>query len=113
MLSLALLFVPDAMVEVWPWKITRLLAQIYSAPFLSYGLGSLMISRRETWEEIRVVLSGTLVFAVGVLVASIIHRDLFAITDISSLLWFSGFGLTSCALGILTLQSMSHGWKVP
>jgi len=111
LLSLALLFIPDSMVDVWPWKITRLLAQIYSAPFLAYGLGSLMISQRETWEEIRVVLSGTLVFAVGVLLASIIHRDLFSFTNIPSLLWFSGFGLASSMLGILTAQSIGKGRK--
>lgn len=111
LLSLALLFVPDAMVDLWPWKITRLLAQIYSAPFLSYGLGSLMISQRESWEEIRVVLSGTLVFAVGVLLASIIHRDLFSYTNMASLLWFGGFGIASFMLGILTAQAGSNGRK--
>ena len=67
------------MVNVWPWKITRLLAQIYSAPFLAYGLSSLMLSRRQTWPEVRVVVMATFVFAFGVLLASFIHRELFSL----------------------------------
>lgn len=73
-LALALLLFPTFMVSVWPWKITRLLAQIYSAPFLAYGLSSLMLSRLQTWAEIRVVVTATFVFAFGVLLASFIHR---------------------------------------
>jgi hypothetical protein len=106
LLSLALLFAPALMVSLWPWKITRLLAQIYSAPFLSYGFGSLMLSRRETWNEGRVVLAGTVVFALGVLIASIIHRDLFSFVSISSLVWFCGFGIASAALGYFFAQSI-------
>lgn len=105
LLSLALLLVPDAMVAAWPWKITRLLAQIYSAPFLSYGVGSLMLSRRETWGESRVVFAGTFVFAAGVLLASVIHRELFSYTNVSSILWFAGFGIASAVLGYLLVRS--------
>ncbi len=46
-LALALLIVPEFMVSVWPWKITRMLAQIYSGPFLAFGVGSLQL---RTWQ---------------------------------------------------------------
>ncbi|MBE9137930.1 hypothetical protein IQ254_12125 [Nodosilinea sp. LEGE 07088] len=39
LLALCLLFAPAAMVKVWPWAITPLLAHIYSAPFLSFPMG--------------------------------------------------------------------------
>lgn len=111
LLSLFLLFVPDLMVSVWPWKITRLLAQIYSAPFLSYGLGSLMLSRRQTWTEARVVLIGTTVFAIFVLLASIIHRELFSPTNASTWIWFGGFTIASLSLGGMTICSLGEKSK--
>jgi len=105
-LALVLLLAPAFMVSVWPWKITRLLAQIYSAPFLAYGLSNLMISRLQTWDEIRVVVTGTFVFAFGVLLASLIHSSLFSAASISSWIWFGGFLLSTLMLGILTVRSI-------
>jgi hypothetical protein len=105
-LALTLLFFPEFMVSVWPWKITRLLAQMYSAPFLAYGLSSLMLSRQQTWTEIRVVVTATFVFAFGVLLASFIHRQLFSIINLSTLLWFGGFILATIMLGLLTMRTL-------
>ena len=111
-LALSLLFFPESMVAVWPWKITRLLAQIYSAPFLAYGLSSLMLSRQQTWTEIRVVVMATFVFALGVLLASFIHYQLFALINVSSLLWFGGFLLATIMLGLLTILTLRENRKV-
>lgn len=108
-LALFLLLFPELMVSVWPWKITRLLAQIYSAPFLAYGLSSLMLSRQHTWAEIRVVVTATFVFALGVLLASFIHRQLFSLINMSTLIWFGGFLLATIMLGILTMRTMREG----
>jgi hypothetical protein len=102
-LALFLLLAPEFMTSVWPWKITRLLAQIYSAPFLAYGLSSLMISRLQTWAEIRVVVTATFVFAFGVLLASFIHGSLFSPGALSTWLWFGGFVLATIMLGLLTV----------
>ena len=108
-LALALLLAPELMISVWPWSITRLLAQIYSAPFLAYGLSSLMISRLRTWAEIRVVVTATLVFALGVLLASLIHRALFSPGNLSTWLWFGGFLLATIILGLLTVRATQAG----
>jgi hypothetical protein len=105
-LALALLLAPEFMVSVWPWNITRLLAQIYSAPFLAYGISSLMISRLGTWAEIRVVVTATFVFAVGVLLASLIHRALFSVGNLSTWLWFGGFLVATGMLGLLTVRAI-------
>jgi len=107
-LALVLLFAPEFMVTVWPWKITRLLAQIYSAPFLAYGLSSLMISRLQTWDEIRVVVTATFVFALGVLLASFIHSALFSFTNISTWIWFIGFLLATLLLGFITIRAINQ-----
>jgi hypothetical protein len=108
-LSLVLLLAPDLMVSVWPWNITRLLAQIYSAPFLAYGLSSIMVSRLGTWEEIRVIVTATFVFAIGVLLASVIHRTLFAPGNLSTWIWFGGFLLATLMLGWLTVRAIRTG----
>jgi hypothetical protein len=106
-LGLVLLFAPNFMVSVWPWKITQLLAQLYSAPFLSYGIGSLLLARRQTWAEVRIPVTATLVFVVGVLIASIIHRGLFSTADLSDWMWFIGFTVASLMLGLLSVRAFA------
>ena len=112
-LALSLLLIPEFMVTVWPWKITRLLAQLYSAPFLAYGLSSFMLSRQQTWPEIRVVVRATFIFAFGVLLASFIHRQLFSFINLSALMWFAGFLLATIVLGLLTVRTMRESRKTP
>jgi hypothetical protein len=96
------------MVSIWPWSITRLLAQIYSAPFLAYGLSSLMISRLHTWAEIRVIVTATFVFALAVLLTSFIHRALFSTGNLSTWIWFGGFLLATIMLGLLTIYAIQR-----
>ena len=112
-LALVLLLAHEFMVSVWPWKITRLLPQIYSAPFLAYGISSLMISRLQTWAEIRVVVTATFVFALGVLLASFIHRPLFSPGNLSTWLWFGGFLLGTVMLGLLTVRAIQTRRGIP
>jgi hypothetical protein len=97
-LALALLFAPQFMTTVWPWKVPVAVAHIYGAPFLSYGVASLYATRQRTWSEVRIVVFGTLVFAVGVLAASRLHVQLFNFHRTAAWLWFGGFGLVSIAL---------------
>jgi hypothetical protein len=97
-LGLALLFAPRGMVALWPWAIPPLLAHIYSAPFLAYGLGSLYAATQPTWTEVRIPVLGTLVFALAVLVASWLHLNLFHFATPSAWIWFGGFGIVSVAL---------------
>src|SRR5579859_22302 len=108
-LALALLFAPGLMTGVWPWAITPLLAQLYSAPFLSYGLGSLLLAGRQTWLEVRIALTATWVFAFGVLLASLIHHALFSLSHLSTWLWFTGFAGAAAALAVLSVMAWL-GW---
>jgi hypothetical protein len=100
LLALSLLIAPSWMVTLWPWKITPILAHIYSAPFLSYGLGSLYAVSQQTWREVRIVIYATLVFTVGVLLASLHHANLFNFGIFSTWLWFGGFTISSLALAL-------------
>jgi hypothetical protein len=103
LLAVALFVAPAVLASRWPWAITPLLAQVYSAPFLSYGLGSLLAARRHDWAEVRIVVYATLVFTLGVLVASLIHAALFNASAPATWLWFGGFALASAALGTFAL----------
>jgi hypothetical protein len=108
LLAAALFVLPAAMTDLWPWPITEMLAQLYAAPFLSYGVGSLLIARRRTWLEIRLPLAGMLVFAVAVLLASVIHRELFSAGQLSDIVWFSLLLFACVMLGVLTSCSASR-----
>jgi uncharacterized membrane protein (DUF2068 family) len=99
-LAMCCLLLPGLMVRVWPWPIKLLLAQIYGAPFLSFGIGSLYAASRRDWAEVRVVALGALTFTLSVVVASLLHSQLFDPRSISAWVWFGGFGVAS---GILLL----------
>jgi hypothetical protein len=108
-LSLALLFLPEMMLNLWPWKITRLLAQIYSSPFMAYGIASLMLSRQSTWREIKVIVTGALVFAILALLASLIHIELFSFERMATFVWLGGLTIISIVSSWLTLISVRDG----
>ncbi len=108
-LALTLLLAPEFMISIWPWKITRMLAQIYSGPFLAYGLGSLMLIRGRTWLEVRIVALGSFTLAVGVLVASVVHRALFSISSPSTWAWFGGCSLAVLFLGVMIIRNINTG----
>lgn len=99
-LALGLLIAPQAMTALWPWKISPVLAQIYSAPFLSYGFGSFYTARQRTWVEARIVVYFTLVFFLLVLIGSYLHAQLFKFATPSAWLWFGSFGLATLALAL-------------
>jgi hypothetical protein len=86
--GLALLVAPGTMADAWPWPVTSLLAQIYSAPVLAYGVGSLLLARLPTWPEMRAGVIGIGLFAVGALVASLLHVELFGSDDLAAWVWF-------------------------
>jgi hypothetical protein len=106
-LALALLLAPGLMVSIWPWKISLLLAQIYSAPFLSYGVMSLLLAFRRDWAEIRIAVVAILVFGAGVLIASFIHRGLFSATNPAAWLWFGSFTVAAGMLGVLAVRAVT------
>jgi hypothetical protein len=108
LLALSLLLAPAALASVWPWAITPILAHIYGAPFLSYGLGSLYAARQQRWAEARIVVYATLVFALGVLLASLLHSTLFDFGGPAAWIWFGGFGITTFALALLGMYYRSR-----
>jgi hypothetical protein len=108
-LALLLFFAPAWMASIWPWRISPLLTQIYSGPFLSYGVGSLLLARRQYWIDLRIVLTGMFAFVAFVLVASWIHRGVFGQIGLAAQLWFGGFAVVTAALAFLTYRALGLG----
>lgn len=100
--GVALLVAPGTVAEGWPWPVTSLLAQIYSAPLLAYGIGSLLLSRVRTWRETWIEVVGIGLFALLALIGSVIHRDLFAVGDPAAWAWFAL--LTAVTAGALAMM---------
>jgi hypothetical protein len=111
--SAMLLLLPGVMVDIWPWPIDRMLAQMYSAPLLSYGAGSLLMTRRRRWQEIRAPIVGMFAFAALALVASLIHRDLFSLPDLEDVMWFAVLAAISVGLAILMTAALFTGKGQP
>jgi hypothetical protein len=105
-LAAGLFFGPARMASLWPWPIPTLLAQIYSGPFLSYGVGSLLLAQQRYWIELRIALASMAVFAALVLLASLMHRGLFAPIGVSASIWFGGFAVATAVLAFLSFCSM-------
>jgi hypothetical protein len=108
-LSLTLLFAPYSMTNIWPWAITRMLAQIYAGPFLALGFGSLISARQQSWLEVRILALASFVLAVFVLIASAIHKALFSAGSPSMWIWFSGFLFIALCTGIMLVRNMNTG----
>lgn len=102
-LALGLLLAPDVMIRLWPWNITPLLTQIYSAPFLAYGVGSLYSSRQHGWSEARIPVIATLVLTLVAVVASLLHSGLFNAANPSTWVWFGGLGFAAFGLAAFTV----------
>ena len=109
--ALALLIAPTAMLSLWPWKATPLLLQIYSAPFLSYGLGSLMLARQNVWLEVRLGAVALFTFSSLVLAASIVHRKLFSLAENSDRVWFVLFSTVTASLAVLTVRAFAASFE--
>ena len=107
-LAAVLFLMPGAMTTLWPWKLTPLLAQVYSGPFLAYGAAGFLFARLPGWKDAMVASLGMLTFAAFVLVASLIHRPLFANGGIATIIWFLGFAIANVMLAAITWRASQH-----
>ena len=112
-LGALLLVLPDVVVPFWPWKLTSQLAQIYAGPVLCYGVASLLLARTHSYRAARIAVAGMLVFAVAVLLASIIHRATFPSATTSVLVWFASLVTATVVLGFLLAPRLAVDAKKP
>jgi hypothetical protein len=106
-LSLCLLLAPRAMGLIWPWQTGRLMLQLYSAPLLSYGFGSLILARQRAWSEIRLALAAIGVFTCAGLLASLRFAYLLNGPAPAVSAWLGWLAVMTLALARLSL----HAWR--
>jgi hypothetical protein len=107
-LGICLLLAPRAMGLIWPWQTGRLMLQIYSAPLLSYGIGSLILARQRAWSEIRLALAAIGVFTGASLVASLRFSYLLNGPVPAVAAWLTWLAVATLALAALSVQA----WRV-
>jgi hypothetical protein len=107
--GLVLLFAPRIAVQCWPWRLTALLAQVYSGPILCYAIGSLLLSRRRFFRDVRIAVIGNLVFVLGALIASLLHLESFDFRGPAAWLWFGGFVVAAVALLLMVATALRSG----
>ena len=103
-LALVLLLAPSAMAGLWPWKVTVLLAQIYAGPFLSYGIGSLLLTRPVHAGEIGMVAGAMMTFVALVIAASLLHSDLLPLSSSAVIVWFAGLAASGLLLALVLVD---------
>ncbi|MEP0233753.1 MULTISPECIES: hypothetical protein [Alphaproteobacteria] len=103
--SLLLLFLPGIMVDVWPWKLNLMLAQIYGGPLLGLAVIALLMTMADR-DECFISAVGIAMFPVLALAASLMHLNLFKPQELSSVIWFASLGLASLA-GAFVLTSVA------
>ena len=105
LLGLALLCAPEPMLRLWPWQTGRLMLQLYSAPLLTYALGSLSFTRQHAWSEIRIGVAAIGVFMGCGLAGSLAHADLLNGPALSVALWLGALALGTAALAALSVAA--------
>jgi hypothetical protein len=101
-LGLGLLLAPRTLGVLWPWQTARMMLQLYSAPLLSYGIGSLILVRQHTWSEIRLGLVAIGIFTGAELAASFFYRALLNGPEVSIAVWFAWLSVTTGMLAFLS-----------
>jgi len=76
-LGAILLLSPDTAVAHWPWKLLAILARVYAAIFIAFGLGAALAALEQRREAVRPFTLSALTLVVLIAVASLIHRDRF------------------------------------
>ncbi|MEQ8784626.1 MAG: hypothetical protein RIE06_33735 [Roseibium album] len=103
-LSCLLLYTPELMVENWPWKTNRMLAQVYGGPLLGLATITLLMTTAGSKDECFISCIGITLFLVLVLSASLLHVELFSPFEIASVMWFGGLLFASFVI-VLVLTS--------
>lgn len=110
--ALLLALWPASTASWWPWKISTLLAQLYSGPLLGFGVGCLLLSARRNWVETLIPTVGLAVFALLALLGSSWHFALFEAGSVSRGLWFVALAALALVSLLIVATALRHGRRV-
>jgi hypothetical protein len=100
--GIAMLVAPDWAVHLWPWRLTPILAQVYSIFFLTFALGGVLSARDPRFQAVWIYLSANLATVLLVIGVSLGYPHRFtpgAPTAVWYLLWGGSAIALAAALG--------------
>jgi hypothetical protein len=106
-LGILMFVVPDAVATAWPWPVTSGVVQAYSSPFLTVAFCAGAHAHRSVWPSVSALLPGLLVLEAGTLIVSAVHIGLFRFEEVSTWIWFLGFGLGACTVAAALLARVT------
>ena len=107
--GLGLLVAPEPLTRFWPWRIDAFHGRIYSAIFLTFAVGSFILSRRITRLELQAVGISRLVLGVLAVVGLILADRVVGTVDWGrpgTVIWTVGFGVMA-GVGLAMMLSKS------
>jgi hypothetical protein len=78
-------------VDLWPWNLTPILAQVYSVFFLTFAIGALLCARDPRPEAGRIFVDANIVMLVLILAVSVAYAERFR-PGVSTWLWYGLWG---------------------
>jgi hypothetical protein len=104
-LGLVLTISPATAIDIWPWKLTVILARVYGSIFLALGLGAVLAARESRVRAVLPFVATSFVFAACGLAVYALHRSRFdgstatAVWVCAHVLGVLGFGGALLVLG--------------
>ncbi|OXM68631.1 hypothetical protein [Amycolatopsis vastitatis] len=102
--GVVMLVAPDFAVQLWPWSLTPILAQVYSVFLLTFAAGGVLVTmdvRPEAGWIWTAANLGTVLLVLGV---SLANLDRFKAGP-STVAWFVVFGVDAALLAVVLLRS--------
>ena len=102
-----MLVAPGFAVDVWPWNVSPILAQVYSVFFLTFAVGGFLCARDPRPEASRIYLAANAAMLVLILAVSIAYAERFrpgVATWVWYVVWGGGLLTLTVALGLTGLR---------
>lgn len=109
--GLGLLVAPETLTRFWPWRIDAFHGRIYSAIFLTFAVGSLILSRRSARLELQAVGISRVVLGVLSVVGLILADGVVGTVDWGrpgTVIWTVGF-VVMAAVGLAMMSTKPAG----
>jgi hypothetical protein len=93
---------------LWPWLLTPLVSRYLGALFIGVAVGTVLVARAHTWEEVRLLFPPALTFTGLSLVAAALHTASFNPARLATWLFIALYALVFAA-GLVTFLRYERG----
>jgi hypothetical protein len=105
--ALALLVSPSAMIDIWPWRLTPLTAQVLGGWFALPGVVAVMMALDGRWSAMRITLQSQVIGLALILLAAARAWGDFDTSNALAYVFVGGLGLLLAGLAALALYMES------